>query len=70
MRHCLCCDRILLRHIFHAQLRWYCPHCHQFMPSATASRRLDTFPANEMSVLAPDASNGLSTAAFSWAGAE
>lgn len=70
MRHCLCCDRSLLRHIFHAQLHWYCPHCHQFMPCATAPWSLDTFPATATNILSPDASSGLSAAAFSLAEAE
>lgn len=43
MRYCLCCDRTLLQHICHGQTYWYCPHCHQAMPSAVSEYSAATF---------------------------
>jgi hypothetical protein len=43
MRYCLCCDRILLRHICHGQTYWYCPHCHQAMPSVASEYPVAVF---------------------------
>ncbi|MEL6469254.1 MAG: hypothetical protein AAFQ74_05965 [Cyanobacteria bacterium J06623_4] len=45
IRHCLCCDRTLLRHIDHTHIYWYCPHCRQAMPSAIALDPLLPQPA-------------------------
>ncbi len=33
MNNCPCCSSILLRHIRHSQIYWYCPHCKQEMPN-------------------------------------
>ena len=32
MGDCICCHSVLLRHIRHNTIYWYCPRCHQEMP--------------------------------------
>ena len=33
MSNCPCCGRLLLRHIHHGNLHWFCPNCRQEMPN-------------------------------------
>ncbi|WP_036487549.1 hypothetical protein [Myxosarcina sp. GI1] len=33
MNKCLCCQDKLLRHLSHQRSYWFCPTCHQEMPS-------------------------------------
>nr|WP_315874385.1 hypothetical protein [Leptodesmis sichuanensis] len=32
MNRCPCCSGVLLRHIRHSTVYWFCPHCWQEMP--------------------------------------
>lgn len=34
MNKCLCCQDRLLRHLSHHRSYWFCPSCHQEMPSS------------------------------------
>ena len=33
MNQCICCSDRLLRHLSHRRMYWFCPTCHQEMPS-------------------------------------
>ena len=33
MNECICCRDRLLRHLSHRRMYWFCPTCHQEMPS-------------------------------------
>lgn len=35
MSNCPICSNLILRHISHNQIYWYCSHCHQEMPNFT-----------------------------------
>ena len=38
MNACICRHHALLRHIYRGDLYWYCPQCHQAMPSVEIPR--------------------------------
>ena len=33
MNNCPCCSAVMLRHIRHKKIYWYCSYCHQEMPN-------------------------------------
>lgn len=47
MNRCICCHNTLLRHIRHRDIYWYCPSCHQTMPSLEGVLIGDDLPAPE-----------------------
>ena len=36
MSKCPICSNLILRHISHNEIYWYCSHCHQKIPNLTS----------------------------------
>ncbi len=41
MNSCPCCTAMLLRHVRHNDVYWFCPHCWQEMPNFSPKSSLD-----------------------------
>lgn len=50
---CPCCSGLLLRHIGHGEVYWYCQNCRQEMPDQWAKHSSAVFPLDQVSRSVP-----------------